>query len=136
MSVPSGPGLDGAEAPGVLGKVASPPGKESTCGEFYFRVGRGAVIDPHALAVTPGLQRFVVAAIFRQLVEERTGGRAVPGLKYLVMLDELNRFAPRGAGDPITRLIETVAAEMRSQGVILLGAQQQASPVSIRVVDL
>jgi DNA helicase HerA-like ATPase len=93
------------------------------------------VIDLHALATTPGLQRFVVAAIFRQLVEERTGGRAISGLRYLVMLDELNRFAPRGASDPITRLIETVAAEMRSQGIILLGAQQQASMVSTRVIE-
>jgi DNA helicase HerA-like ATPase len=81
------------------------------------------------------LQRFVVAAIFRQLVEERTGGRAISGLKYLVMLDELNRFAPRGATDPITRLVERVAAEMRSQGIILLGAQQQASLVSTRVIE-
>ena len=93
------------------------------------------VIDLHALAATPGLQRFIVAAIFRQLVEERTGGRAISGLKYLIMLDELNRFAPRGANDPITRLIETVAAEMRSQGIILLGAQQQASLVSTRVIE-
>lgn len=93
------------------------------------------VIDIHSLAPTPALQRFVVAAIFRQLVEERTGGRTIPGLKYLVMLDELNRFAPRGQKDPITRLIETVAAEMRSQGIILLGAQQQASLVSTRVFE-
>jgi DNA helicase HerA-like ATPase len=97
---------------------------------------RGArVIDLHALAATPGLQRFVVAAIFRQLVEERTGGRAISGPRYLIMLDELNRFAPRAASDPITRLIETVAAEMRSQGIILLGAQQQASLVSTRVIE-
>lgn len=93
------------------------------------------VIDLNGLAATPSLQRFVVAAIFRQLVDERTGSRAVPGLKYLVMLDELNRFAPRGQGDPITRLIETVAAEMRSQGILLLGAQQQASLVSTRVFE-
>jgi hypothetical protein len=93
------------------------------------------VIDLHALAATPGLQRFDVGAIFRQVVEERTGGRAVLGLKYLVMLDELNRFAPRGASDAMTRLIETVAAEMRSQGIILLGARRQASLVSTRVIE-
>jgi DNA helicase HerA-like ATPase len=51
------------------------------------------------------------------------------------MLDELNRFAPRGGKDPITGLIEQVAAEMRSQGIILLGAQQQASLVSTRVFE-
>lgn len=93
------------------------------------------VIDLAALASEPDLQRFVVATIFRQLVESRTGSSAVRGLVYLVMLDELNRFAPRGATDPITRLIELVAAQMRSQGIILLGAQQQASKVSEKVIE-
>lgn len=93
------------------------------------------VVDLAALAGKPELQRFVVATILRQLVEARTGANAVPGLVYLVTLDELNRFAPAGARDPITRLIETVAAEMRSQGIILLGAQQQASKVSEKVIE-
>ena len=93
------------------------------------------VVDLNALAGVPEMQRFVVATIFRQLVDARTGSHAVPGLVYLVMLDELNRFAPRGAHDPITQLIETVAAEMRSQGIILLGAQQQASKVSEKVIE-
>jgi DNA helicase HerA-like ATPase len=93
------------------------------------------VIDLSALAGTPELQRFVVATIFRQLKEARTGTNRITGLTYLVTLDELNRFAPRGARDPITQLIETIAAEMRSQGIILLGAQQHASRVSERVVE-
>lgn len=93
------------------------------------------VVDLAALAGKPELQRFVVATILRQLVEARTGANAVPGLVYLVTLDELNRFAPAGARDPITRLIEMVAAEMRSQGIILLGAQQQASKVSEKVIE-
>jgi hypothetical protein len=93
------------------------------------------VVDLNGLSAVPALQRFVVATIFRQLVEERTGSHAQRGLIYLVTLDELNRFAPRGSHDPITELIERVAAEMRSQGVILLGAQQQASLVSPRVIE-
>ena len=93
------------------------------------------VIDLNSLAKVPSLQRFVVATIFQQLVNERTGTHRVNGLVYLVALDELNRFAPRGSKDPITKLIETVAAEMRSQGIILLGAQQQASKVSDRVIE-
>jgi hypothetical protein len=56
-------------------------------------------------------------------------------MHYVFLLDELNRFAPRGHSDPITQLIETIAAELRSRGVILLGAQQQASLVSARVVE-
>jgi uncharacterized protein len=93
------------------------------------------VIDLNGLSKVPSLQRFVVATIFNQLLEDRTGPSAVNGLVYLVGLDELNRFAPRGAKDPITKLIETVAAEMRSAGIILLGAQQQASKISERVFE-
>ncbi|HLW66007.1 MAG TPA: ATP-binding protein [Gemmataceae bacterium] len=93
------------------------------------------VIDLSALSGLPQLQRFVVATIFRQLVEERTGSNVQKGLVYLVTLDELNRFAPRGSHDPITELIERVAAEMRSQGILLFGAQQQASLVSARVIE-
>jgi DNA helicase HerA-like ATPase len=92
-------------------------------------------VDLAALAGEMELQRFIVATIFRQLVEARAGANAVSGLVYLVTLDELNRFAPRGARDPITRLIETVASEMRSRGIILLGAQQQASKVSEKVIE-
>ncbi len=93
------------------------------------------VVDLAALATQPALQRFVVATIFRQLVEACTGSSAVRGLVYLIMLDELNRFAPHGARDPITQLIELVATEMRSQGIILLGAQQKASKVSEKVIE-
>lgn len=93
------------------------------------------VIDLFALAGKPEIQRFVVATVLRQLVEARTGTNAIRGLVYLVTLDELNRFAPKGASDAITKLIETVAAEMRSQGIILLGAQQQASKVSEKVIE-
>jgi uncharacterized protein len=93
------------------------------------------VVDLNSLAGLPELQRFVVATIFRQLVDARTGTKAISGLVYVVTLDELNRFAPHGAHDAITQLIETVAAEMRSQGIILLGAQQQASKVSEKVIE-
>jgi hypothetical protein len=93
------------------------------------------VVDLFGLAGQPSLQRFVVATILRQLVDARTGEKGKSNLIYLAMIDELNRFAPRGATDPVTQLVETVAAEMRSQGIILLGAQQQASKVSEKVIE-
>jgi hypothetical protein len=92
------------------------------------------VIDLFGLTRTPSLQRFVVAAVFHQIMHHQTE-KQVKGLKYLVTLDELNRFAPKDSSDPITEQIETVAAEGRSQGVILLGAQQQASLVKPRVIE-
>jgi hypothetical protein len=105
-----------------------------------LNVVRGDITDPlvvdlAALVAVPEMQRFVVATILRQLVTARTGTNAVRGLVYVVTLDELNRFAPRGARDPITQLVELVASEMRSQGIILFGAQQQASKVSEKVIE-
>ena len=80
------------------------------------------------------MKRFVVAAVLHQLVEMRSKA-PVEGLRYVIALDELNRFAPKGGSDPITDMIERIAAEMRSQGIILLGAQQEASRVSPRVIE-
>ena len=91
------------------------------------------VIDLNGVRAA-SLQRFVVAAVFQQISDTQER-KQVPNLKYLITLDELNRFAPKGSSDAITSLIETVAAEGRSQGVILLGAQQQASLVSTRVIE-
>jgi hypothetical protein len=92
------------------------------------------VVDLYGLSSTPSLQRFVVAAVLRRVQELRSGS-VTPGLRYLITLDELNRFARKHGSDPITEKIELVAAEMRSQGVILLGAQQQASQVSTKVIE-
>ncbi len=92
------------------------------------------VVDLYGLGTTPSLQRFVVAAVFRR-VQQLRSGNTTEGLRYLITLDELNRFSPKSSSDPITEKIEQVAAEMRSQGVILLGAQQQASLVSSRVIE-
>jgi DNA helicase HerA-like ATPase len=92
------------------------------------------VIDLFGINAAPSLQRFVVAAVLHQLVKYRSGD-TVEGLRYVITLDELNRFAPKHGSDPITKQIEIVAAEMRSQGVILLGAQQQASLVQPRVIE-
>jgi len=116
-------------------------------GVFAYDQPRGAPLDLRAF--TPGhpavvdiasltdrhLQRFVVAALLHQARDLQTGPNATRGMHYVFVLDELNRFAPKGHSDPITLLVEEVAAELRSRGVILLGAQQQASLVSARVVE-
>ena len=85
------------------------------------------VIDIDGMEEAP--QRFVVAAVIERLKQhrERHAGRRQ---RYLIVLDELNRFAPRGGGDEVSRLFEHVAAQLRSQGIILFGAQQKASSVA------
>ena len=91
------------------------------------------VVDIHSLSTS--LQRFVVASILKQIAAARMGRNAVRGLRYVIMIDELNRFAPKNSSDPITKLLEHVASELRSQGVILFGAQQLASDVSPKVIE-
>jgi hypothetical protein len=99
------------------------------------RTSNPIVIDLNALSGVQAMQKFVVAAVLQQLIRARTGANAIRGLRYLIVLDELNRFAPANSRDPITRLFETVASEMRSQGILLFGAQQQASKVSGKVIE-
>ncbi|MBI1923821.1 ATP-binding protein [Candidatus Poribacteria bacterium] len=117
------------------GKSIFPPEAHSGCPLSVTRDKNSPpqVIDIHDLPAS--LQRFVVAAIVKGAVEARTGRHAIRGLRYLFVLDELNRFAPRNSTDPITQFLEEVASERRSQGIILLGAQQLASQVSMKIIE-
>ncbi|CAN5776589.1 ATP-binding protein [soil metagenome] len=104
-----------------------------------LKIARNTTSPPQVIDIAQlsySLQRFVVGSILKQAVQTRKSSGAIPNLRYVIMLDELNRFAPRGAKDELTQLLEQVATEMRSQGVILLGAQQMASQVSTKVVEM
>ena len=81
------------------------------------------------------LQRFVIATVLSQLVQWRSGPHAARHETFLVVIDELNRYAPRGASDAITKLFDYVASQMRSRGIILFGGQQQGSRVSEVVIE-
>ena len=83
------------------------------------------VVDIHALHDTA--QRFVVGALLERLFAEKSGSGRYP-LRFVV-LDELNKYAPRDGHSPIKDLLVDIAARGRSLGVILLGAQQSASEV-------
>jgi len=93
-----------------------------------------AVIDIQSIT-DAHLQRFVIATVLNQLVQWRSGPHAARHETFLVVIDELNRYAPRGASDAITKLFEYVASQMRSRGIILFGAQQQGSRVSEVVIE-
>jgi hypothetical protein len=51
-----------------------------------------------------------------------------------VVLDELNKYAPREGSSPIKEVLLDIAERGRSLGVILIGAQQTASEVERRIV--
>ena len=84
-----------------------------------------SVVDVHALHADA--QRFVVASVLAQVWAQHENSTAQG--KTFVVLDELNKYAPRQGGSPIKSLLVDVAARGRSLGVILVGAQQSPSGV-------
>jgi len=89
------------------------------------------VVDLHNLP--DRAQRFVVGVTLKTEFErkEKTG-TARPLL--FVVLDELNKYAPREGSSPIKEVLLDIAERGRSLGVVLIGAQQTASEVERRIV--
>jgi hypothetical protein len=89
------------------------------------------VVDLHNLP--DRAQRFVVGVTLRTEFERKErSGSARPLL--FVVLDELNKYAPREGDSPIKEVLLDIAERGRSLGVILIGAQQTASEVERRIV--
>ena len=89
------------------------------------------VVDIHNLH--DRAKRFVTGVVIKRLFEHKERmGRREP-LHFLV-LDELNRYAPREGWSPIKEVLLDVAERGRSLGMILIGAEQTASEVERRVI--
>jgi uncharacterized protein len=89
------------------------------------------VIDLHNLP--DRAQRFVVGVTLRaEFARKERQGTARPLM--FVMLDELNKYAPREGDSPIKQILLDLAERGRSLGVILIGAQQTASEVERRIL--
>ena len=89
------------------------------------------VVDIHNLA--DRAQRFVVGVTLQRAFEEKEESGARRPLLFVV-LDELNKYAPREGQSPIKDLLLDIAERGRSLGIILVGAQQTASEVERRVI--
>src|SRR5439155_12320512 len=89
------------------------------------------VVDIHTLH--DRAKRFVTGVVIKRLFEQKERmGRREP-LAFLV-LDELNRYAPREGWSPIKEVLLDVAERGRSLGMILIGAEQTASEVERRII--
>jgi DNA helicase HerA-like ATPase len=84
-----------------------------------------SVVDLHALH--DDAQRFVVGALLSEIFEAKQGTGREP-LRFVV-LDELNKYAPREGRSPIKEVLVDIAARGRSLGVLLIGAQQSLADV-------
>ena len=78
-------------------------------------------------------KRFVVGVVLKRMFEEKEATGSAKPLTFVV-LDELNKYAPREGRSPIKEVLLDIAERGRSLGVILVGAQQTASEVEPRVV--
>jgi hypothetical protein len=96
-----------------------------------WRRDQVTVIDIHNLH--DRAKRFVIGVVLKRMFEEKEEAGSARPLVFVV-LDELNKYAPREGWSPIKDVILDMAERGRSLGIILLGAQQTASQVERRVV--
>jgi hypothetical protein len=89
------------------------------------------LVDLHTLH--DRAQRFVVGVTLKRTFEDKERTGSARPLTFVV-LDELNKYAPREGSSPIKEILLDVAERGRSLGVILIGAQQTASEVERRVI--
>ncbi|HVL63978.1 MAG TPA: ATP-binding protein [Actinomycetota bacterium] len=89
------------------------------------------VVDIHQLH--EAAQRFVVGALIQEVHDEKEGRGRFP--LSVIVLDELNKYAPRDGWSPIRDTLVDIAQRGRSLGVILIGAQQSASRVDPDVLS-
>jgi DNA helicase HerA-like ATPase len=92
---------------------------------------QATVVDLHNL--NDRAKRFVVGVTVRRAFEDKESAGQSEELLFLV-LDELNKYAPREGFSPIKEVLLDVAERGRSLGVILIGAQQTASEVERRII--
>lgn len=89
------------------------------------------VVDIHNLG--DRAKRFVVGAVLRATFDSKeTAGTREP--LTFVVLDELNKYAPREGYSPIKEILLDIAERGRSLGIVLIGAQQTASEIERRIV--
>lgn len=90
------------------------------------------VVDIHNL--NDRAKRFVVGVTLKRAFDEKErAGQQRPLL--FVVLDELNKYAPREGSSPIKEILVDVSERGRSLGIILIGAQQTASEIERRIVS-
>ncbi len=96
-----------------------------------FSAQQVTVVDIHKLHSSA--QMFVVGVLLKRMLDEKEAQGTARPLAFVV-LDELNKYAPREGWSPIREVLLDIAERGRSLGVSLFGAQQTASEVERRVL--
>ena len=115
----------GVAAPVRMPAAARPPHRLRCPARRTSSDGGVSVVDIHSLHDTA--QRFVVGALLHRIFEAKQGHGRLP-LQFVV-LDELNRYAPKDGSSPIKDVLVDIAQRGRSMGVLLIGCSQSAGDV-------
>lgn len=107
-------------------------GAEAVGRDIRWNDHQVTVVDIHSLHSVA--QLFVVGVLLKRMMEEKELSGGSRPLVF-VLLDELNKYAPRSGYSPIRDVLLDIAERGRSLGVSLFGCQQTASEVERRVVS-
>ncbi len=130
------PGRPGVQISGVVTNVeAMHEGARFSSDVFLIQQGAlpAEVCEVAEVSVTRVEPEVYVPPLPGAPVTRAVGGQRDSAL--FVMLDELNKYAPREGDSPIKQILLDVAERGRSLGVILIGAQQTASEVERRILS-
>ncbi|MFL2634215.1 MAG: ATP-binding protein [Dehalococcoidia bacterium] len=100
----------------------------------HYKKTNVTVVDIHQLHGRA--QKFVVGVILKELIADKektdAGGENSP---VFIVLDELNKYAPKDNSSQIKEYLVDIAERGRSMNIILIGAQQTASEIEPRIVS-
>ncbi|MEM2129158.1 MAG: ATP-binding protein [Candidatus Bathyarchaeia archaeon] len=104
-------------------------------GETIREIEAGEIYVIDIARIPSRTQPFVVGDIMRSIDEMYREGEAenLPK-KMIILLDELNTFAPAGSETAIAEQIVEIARKGRSRGTILFGAEQFKSEIHEQIV--
>lgn len=114
-----------------LGHLIQAPSGEMP-GRIDWRREQVTVVDIHTLHAQA--QRFVVGVLLSEILAEKER-KGQPKPLVFILLDELNKYAPREGRSPIRDLLLDIAERGRSLGLSLFGCQQTASEIERRIIS-
>jgi hypothetical protein len=103
-------------------------------GEKIKEIKAGEIVVIDISRVHSRTQPFVVGDVMRSIDEMYREGDKTHPEKIIILIDELNTFAPAGSSTAISEQIVEIARKGRSRGTILFGAEQFKSEVHEQII--
>ena len=115
-------------------KVVEKSSPQSPYALSFERLAPNAINVIQLVGLSPEEKRLTVSRLLRLIQDELskdTSGKK----RVLVMVDELNKYAPARGSSPIQWMVRDVAERGRYIGLSLMGCQQFASSIDINVYE-